>query len=77
MHEVFQIDLVEEWNDDVYVFQIDQLARLDIVLKDELVDKLAKISMNIYQMQVDMECVHMMDNESLDDKNIDNHHFVN
>ncbi len=47
------------------------------MLEDELVDKLAKILMNIYQMQVDMGCVHMMDNDSLDDKNIDNHHFVN
>jgi hypothetical protein len=50
---------------------------LDIVLKDELVDKLAKILMNIYQMQVDMVYGHMMDNENLDDKNIDNHQIVN
>jgi hypothetical protein len=77
MNEVFQIYSVEKSNDDVDVVSFFQLAMLDIVLTDERVDKSATNLMSIYHMQVDRECGQLMDNENLDDRNIDNHHFVN
>jgi hypothetical protein len=49
----------------------------DIVLIDELVDRLAMNLMDVHRRQVDMEYEHLMDNDSLDDKNTDNHHYVN
>jgi hypothetical protein len=54
-----------------------QLAMWDIVLIDELVDRLAMNLMDMHRRQVDMEYEHLMDNDSLDDKNTDNHHYVN
>jgi hypothetical protein len=77
MNGVVRIYSDEESNDDFDVVSIFLPAMLDIVLKDELVDKLAMHLMDIYRRQVDMEYERLMDNESLDDTNSGNHHLVN
>jgi hypothetical protein len=77
MNGVVRIYSDEESNDNFDVVSIFPLAMLDIVLKDELVDKSAMDLMDIYRRLVDMEYERLMDNESLDDRNNDNHHLVN